>query len=97
MPEDTDTLAQNNRFIVGKYYKFDPPVKPHCISSDKKSPWTYDKVFEDGLCLEYNEPVNEYSFLGKPIGETIEHFFIIKWGKGSVAENISVPKLNRMK
>lgn len=83
-------------FVPGQHYKFDPPVETNCASVVPGSAWER-KSFAEGWCLKYDERVNCFAFQGEPIGEQIEYFFIVAWGKGSVAENTSPPKLHVVK
>ena len=87
---------ENEGFVPGQHYKFDPPVETNCVSVVPGSLWQH-KSFAEGWCLKYEEKAGGFAFQGKPVGEQVEHFFIVAWGKGSVAENIPAPKLHVVK
>lgn len=83
-------------FVSGQHYKFDPPVETNCISVAPGSTWTR-KRFAEGWCLKYDKGRGGSVFQGKPVGEQVEHFFIVAWGKGSAAENIPAPRFRVVK
>jgi hypothetical protein len=78
---------ENEKFVPGQHYKFDPPVETNCISVVPGSTWAY-RSFAEGWCLKYDERTGGFVFQGKPEGQQTEHYFIVEWGKGSVAKNI---------
>lgn len=83
---------ENERFVLRKHYKFAPPVETNCISV-VGGEWKY-KRFAEGWCLKYEEKTSGFVFQGKPVGEKVEHYFVVAWGSGSVAENIPPPKFD---
>ena len=87
---------EDEKFVPGQHYMFDPPVETNCVSVVSGSAWTR-KGFTEGWCLKHDEKAGGFVFQGKPTGEKIEHFFIVEWGKGSTAENIPPPKLGVVK
>lgn len=71
------------KFIPGKTYTFDPPVTTNSIPVCGGE-WE-QKTFSEGWCLK-DEGNNKYAFQGKPDDNSTEHYFIVEWGKGSVAK-----------
>lgn len=78
-------------FVIGQSYDFDPPVETNCVLFPGGD-WTR-KTFSHGWCLKYDAELGHYVFQGKPVGEKMEHFFTVNWGKGSAAEIVSPRQL----
>src|SRR3989344_3121600 len=93
--EPSTNEPEDEKFIPGQHYKFEPPVETDCISV-AGGEWK-QKRFAEGWCLQFEKPRNAYAFQGKPVDEELEHYFLVEWDKGSVAENIPPPKLRVVK
>ncbi|OGD67489.1 hypothetical protein A2442_03225 [Candidatus Campbellbacteria bacterium RIFOXYC2_FULL_35_25] len=84
-------------FVVGQHYEFsNPPLETNCVPCGGAKKFERKK-FAEGWCINYDETRGFYVFQGKPIGEKLEHYFTVEWGKGSVAENVAPPHLRRIK
>ena len=95
MPEKTrDESGQG--FVIGNHYEFNPPVETNCVPCVKAKKFERKK-FAEGWCISYDKTRGFYVFQGKPVGEKLEHYFTVEWGKGSVAENVAPPHLRRIK
>jgi hypothetical protein len=79
-------------FVPGGNYKFDPPVLANCCSVLPHSMWT-QKSFATGICLRYDAARSAYAFQGKPGDDDFDHFFLVEFGKGSVAQKAPPPHL----
>lgn len=87
--------ATDKKFVRGQHYKFDPPVETNCMTV-AGGEWERKK-FTEGWCIGFRSEKNVFVFQGKPLGENVEHYFHVEWGKGSAAENIPPPHLRRVK
>ena len=93
--EAANPNGMNEKFIPGQHYKFDPPVETNCISVGNSQ--LKRKRFPEGWCLKFEQEQNAFVFQGKPLGENLEHYFLVEWGKGSVAKNVPSPHLQVVK
>lgn len=82
-------------FVPNQHYTFDPPVETNSLSIGRGQ-WGL-KRFAEGWCLKFDASKNAFVFQGKPVNEEDEHYFFVKWGKGSVAEEIPPPRLRAVK
>lgn len=73
-------------FVPGKTYNFDPPVLTNCIAVGGNKNWER-KSFSDGWCIGFKN--SEGIFQGKPSNEKKEYYFRVIYGKGSVAVEIN--------
>jgi hypothetical protein len=89
------TRTDDQKFVPGQHYDFDPPVQTNCIAI-VGGQWE-EKRFAEGWCLRYEPDRTAYAFQGKPVGEKGEYYFFVEWGKGSVAKNIPPPRLRVVK
>lgn len=92
---ETELNGTNEKFVPGQHYKFDPPIETNCISVGNSK--LQRKKFPEGWCLKFEPEQNAFVFQGKPIGEGIEHYFLVERGKGSAARNVPSPYLRMVR